>query len=53
VRLATIRSLLGSLRNPEILLTFAVDALINFLSVKTAEIEALLAIELDREDVRA
>jgi hypothetical protein len=53
VRLATIRGLLGSLRNPEILLTFAVDALINFLSVKTAETEALLAIELGREDVRA
>lgn len=53
VRLATIHGLLVSLRNPEILLTFAVDALINFLSVKTAETEALLAIELGREDVRA
>jgi three-Cys-motif partner protein len=53
VRLATIRGLLASLRNPEILLTFAVDALINFLSVKTAETEALLAIEMGREDVRA
>jgi three-Cys-motif partner protein len=53
VRLATMRTILDSLRNPEILLTFAVDALINFLSVKTAETEALLAIELAREDVRA
>lgn len=53
VRLATMRTILDSLRNPEILLTFAVDALINFLSVKTAETEALLAIELGREDVRA
>ena len=53
VRLATIRGLLSSLRNPEILLTFAVDALINFLSVKTPETQALLAIELAREDVRA
>src|SRR4051812_17525467 len=52
VRLATIRTILSELRNPEILLTFAVDALINFLSVKTAETEALLAIELHREDVR-
>lgn len=53
VRLATMRTILDTLRNPEILLTFAVDALINFLSVKTAETEALLAIELGREDVRA
>lgn len=53
VRLATIRTMLSTLRNPEILLTFAVDALIDFLSVKTAETQALLAIELQREDVRA
>jgi three-Cys-motif partner protein len=53
VRLQTIRTILGTLKNPEILLTFAVDALIDFLSVKTAETQALLNIELDREDVRA
>jgi three-Cys-motif partner protein len=53
VGLSLIRKILGSLRNPEVLLTFAVDALINFLSVKTAETQALLNIELDREDVRA
>ena len=53
VRLATIRNILGMLRNPEILLTFAVDALIDFLSVKKAETQALLNIELNREDVRA
>lgn len=53
VRLETIRSILGALKNPEILLTFAVDALIDFLSVKTSETQALLNIELDREDVRA
>ena len=53
VPLATIRTILGTLRNPEILLTFAVDALIDFLSVKTAESQALLNIELTREDVRA
>ena len=52
VRLATIRRILSELRKPEILLTFAVDALINFLSEKTEETEALLAIELHREDVR-
>jgi three-Cys-motif partner protein len=53
VRLATVRSLLSDLRNPEILLTFAVDALIDFLSLKTSAGGALLAIELEREDVRA
>ncbi|MFG1314645.1 three-Cys-motif partner protein TcmP [Xanthobacter autotrophicus] len=52
VRLATIRTILGTLKNPEILLTFAVDALIDFLSEKTAETQALLNIELAREDVR-
>jgi three-Cys-motif partner protein len=53
VRFNTIRTILGSLKNLEILLTFAVDGLIDFLSEKTAESQALLNIELDREDVRA
>jgi len=53
VRLATLRTILSTLQNPEVLLTFAVDALIDFLSVKTAEAEALMNIELAREDVRA
>jgi three-Cys-motif partner protein len=53
VRLDTIRRILGTLKNPEILLTFAVDALIDFLSVKTAETQALLNVEISREDVRA
>jgi three-Cys-motif partner protein len=52
VRLTTIRTILGTLKNPEILLTFAVDALIDFLSEKTAETQALLNVELAREDVR-
>lgn len=52
VRLATVRTILGTLKNPEILLTFAVDALIDFLSEKTAETQALLNVELSREDVR-
>jgi three-Cys-motif partner protein len=53
VRLATVRGLFASLRNPEVILTFAVDALIDFLSVKTAESQALLNIDMTREDVRA
>jgi three-Cys-motif partner protein len=52
VRLATIRTILGTLKNPEIMLTFAVDALIDFLSEKTTETQALLNVELAREDVR-
>lgn len=52
VRLRTIREILSALKNPEILLTFAVDSLIDFLSEKTAESQALLNIELNREDVR-
>src|SRR3954470_19918816 len=52
VRLVTIRTILGMLKNPEILLTFAVDALIDFLSEKTAATQALLNVELAREDVR-
>jgi three-Cys-motif partner protein len=52
VRLATIRTILSTLKNPEILLTFAVDALIDFLSDKTVETQALLNVELAREDVR-
>jgi len=53
VRFGTLRTILSSLKNPEILLTFAVDALIDFLSPQNAEIQALLAIDLKREDVRS
>lgn len=52
VRFATIRDILRNLKNPEILLTFAVDSLIDFLSEKTTETQALLNVELTREDVR-
>ena len=34
------------------MLTFAVDALIDFMSEKTPETQALLNVDLDREDVR-
>lgn len=53
VRFVTIRSILGQIRNPEILLTFAVDALIDFLTEKRSESGALLGLDLQREDVRA
>jgi len=53
VRFATIRSILSQIKNPEILLTFAVDALIDFLTEKRTESTALLGLDLQREDVRA
>lgn len=53
VRFATIRSILSQVKNPEILLTFAVDALIDFLTEKRSESGALLGLDLQREDVRA
>ncbi|MGY3577828.1 three-Cys-motif partner protein [Bradyrhizobium sp. USDA 4504] len=53
VALGTMREVMSSIEKPEILLTFAVDSLIDFLSEKTSETQALLNVELDREDVRA
>lgn len=52
VHLDTIRTILSTLRNLEILLTFVVDFLIDHLSLKRRDTEALLKIELAREDVR-
>jgi three-Cys-motif partner protein len=52
VRLATIRQILSDLKNPEILLTFAVDFLIDYLSDDPKLTETLLKLELGREDVR-
>lgn len=53
VRFETVRRILSELQNPEVLLTFAVDALIDYLSEKTSVASALLNVELTREDVRA
>lgn len=53
VRFATLQQILGTLAKPEILLTFAVDALIDFLSEKRSETQALANIDLARDDVRA
>ena len=52
VRLGTIRNILSELRSPEIMLTFAVDALIQYLSDDPRLARALLDIDIDREDVR-
>lgn len=52
VRLQTIREILHDLRSPEILLTFAVDALIQYLTEDEALAKALIGIDITREDVR-
>lgn len=52
VSLKTVRTILDGLRNAEVILTFAVDALIDFLSEKSTAWDALLGLDLQREDVR-
>jgi len=53
VRLATVRQIMAELANPEVVLTFMVDALINLLNDKKSSLSALAAIDYGREDVRA
>lgn len=50
VRLATIRKIMAELENPEVILTFMVDALINLMH-ENSSVRALAAIELKRGDV--
>lgn len=52
VKLATIRKIMAELENPEVILTFMVDALVNLLNEKTNSLSALAAIDYTREDVR-
>ena len=52
VKLATVRRIMGELTNPEVILTFMVDSLINLLHDKTSSLSALAAIDYTREDVR-
>lgn len=53
VKLATVRRIMAELVNPEIILTFMVDSLINLLHDRTSSLSALAAIDYTREDVRA
>jgi three-Cys-motif partner protein len=53
VKLATVRRIMDELANPEVVLTFMVDSLINLLHDKTSSLSALAAIDYTREDVRA
>lgn len=52
VKLATVRRIMKELSNPEVIMTFMVDALINLLHDKTSSLSALAAIDYSREDVR-
>jgi len=51
VKLATIKRIMEELANPEVVLTFMVDALINLMHEKSS-VRALAAIELARGDVQ-
>lgn len=53
VKLATVRRIMAELENPEVIMTFMVDSLINLLHDKTSSLSALAAIDYKREDVRA
>lgn len=52
VTFATIRQIMGSLQNPEVVLTFMVDHLVNLLTDRMIDTPGLRAIDLAREDVR-
>ena len=52
VSLATVRRTLSEIGGAEVFLTFAVDALIDFLSTNVANVRSLLSLDLDRADVR-
>jgi three-Cys-motif partner protein len=52
VSLDTIRTILSSLENPEIIVTFNVDWLINYLSEKEEFLKAIKPVELEMETVK-
>jgi hypothetical protein len=53
VTFSTIRTIMGTLANPEVILTFMVDSLVNLLCDRTSDMHALSAIDYEREDVKA
>jgi len=52
VTFQTIRQIMDSLQNPEVILTFMVDHLVNLLNDRMIDTAGLSAIDLSREDVR-
>ncbi|RZI59396.1 MAG: three-Cys-motif partner protein TcmP, partial [Zymomonas sp.] len=53
VTFATIRRIMSSLQNPEVILTFMVDHLVNLLNDRMIDTAGLSAIDLKRSDVQA
>ena len=53
VTFATIRDIMGKLANPEVILTFMVDSLVNLLHDGMSDFRALTAIDYGREDIKA
>ena len=53
VTFATVRHIMSHLANPEVILTFMVDNLVNLLHERMSDFRALTAIDYDREDIRA
>ena len=53
VTFATVRNIMGQLANPEVILTFMVDSLVNLLHDRMSDFRALTAIDYDREDIKA
>ena len=52
VTFTTIRRIMGSLQNPEVVLTFMVDHLVNLLNDRMIDTAGLAAVDLNREDVQ-
>ena len=52
VSFSTVRNIMGKLANPEVILTFMVDNLVNLLHDRMSEFRALTAIDYGREDIR-
>jgi three-Cys-motif partner protein len=52
VTFATVRHIMATLENPEVVLTFMVDHLVNLLNDRMIDTAGLAAIDLDRDDVR-
>jgi three-Cys-motif partner protein len=52
VTFATVRRIMATLENPEVVLTFMVDHLVNLLNDRMIDTSGLAAIDLDRADVR-
>jgi three-Cys-motif partner protein len=53
VTFSTVRDIMANLANPEVILTFMVDNLVNLLNDRMSDFRALTAIDYGREDIQA